>query len=63
MERVVWAKGEFELIENSLDEPPVFYFEHIHTGLLTKPFKTFDAAITAKDKGQLNFKQRNRGEL
>lgn len=63
MQRVVWAKGEFELIENSIDEKPVYFFEHIHTGLLTKTFKSYDAAITAKDEGKLKFIQRNRGEL
>lgn len=63
METVVWSKGEFELIENTLDPKPIYYFEHIYTGLITKTFKSQAAAIREKDEGRLKFQQRNRGEL
>lgn len=63
MERVVWAKGDFELIENSLELEPIFYFEDIHTGLISDVYDSFDDAIKAKDEGRLKFHQRNRGTL
>lgn len=63
METVVWSKGEFELIENTLDPKPVYYFEHVYTGLITKTFKSFEAAIREKDAGKLKFQQRNMGRL
>lgn len=55
MEKVVWWKGDFELIENTFDEKPIYYFQEVYSNAITKSFKSFDEAIEAKDKGKLKF--------
>lgn len=63
MKKVVWRKGDFELIQNRHHHSKtVFYFREIHGGLTTKNFKTFDAAIGTKDAGRLIFKRGAHGK-